>query len=142
MIEFYSQFDYIDFKYELDKNSSSYLVDYRRLAEQEENNNQSEITAKNYGKMLANIDLIYDNAKLSEEFTKIYDLFYNKIICKYLNIEGLERLFNEKYMEFEWNMHLGIDYKGHKRNYYRDHFIHQIRNAYNNNSVVSRRLTP
>lgn len=130
MIEFYSQFDYIDFKYELDKNSSSYLVDYRRLAEQEENNNQSEITAKNYGKMLANIDLIYDNAKLSEEFTKIYDLFYNKIICKYLNIEGLERLFNEKYMEFEWNMHLGIDYKGHKRNYYRDHFIHQIRNAY------------
>ena len=36
MIEFYSQFDYIDFKYELDKNSSSYLVDYRRLAEQEE----------------------------------------------------------------------------------------------------------
>lgn len=38
--------------------------------------------------------------------------FYNKIICKYLNIEGLERLFNEKYMEFEWNMHLGIDYKG------------------------------
>ena len=80
--------------------------------------------------MLANIDLIYDNAKLSEEFTKIYDLFYNKIICKYLNIEGLERLFNEKYMEFEWNMHLGIDYKGHKRNYYRDHFIHQIRNAY------------
>ena len=33
-------------------------------------------------------------------------------------------------MEFEWNMHLGIDYKGHKRNYYRDHFIHQIRNAY------------
>ena len=47
MIEFYSQFDYIDFKYELDKNSSSYLVDYRRLAEQEENNNQPEITAKN-----------------------------------------------------------------------------------------------
>ena len=82
MIEFYSQFDYIDFKYELDKKSSSYLADYRRLAEQEENNNQSEITAKNYGKMLANIDLIYDNAKLSEEFTKIYDLFYNKIICK------------------------------------------------------------
>ena len=62
--------------------------------------------------MLANIDLIYDNAKLSEEFTKIYDLFYNKIICKYLNIEGLERLFNEKYMEFEWNMHLELIIKG------------------------------
>ena len=46
MIEFYSQFDYIDFKYELDKNSSSYLVDYRRLAEQEENNNQSKVARR------------------------------------------------------------------------------------------------
>ena len=49
MIEFYSQFDYIDFKYELDKNSSSYLVDYRRLAEQEENNNLNEKLNSGFG---------------------------------------------------------------------------------------------
>lgn len=130
MIEFYSKFDYIDFKYDLDKNSSEYLKKYRLLAEKESNERNSDITVKNYGKMLANVDLIYDDAELSERFTKIFDLFYNKVICDYLNIEGLERLFNEKYMDFEWNMHLGIDYKVHKRNYYRDHFIHQIRNAY------------
>ena len=130
MIEFYSKFDYIDFKYDLDKKSGSYLSDYRKLAEEENSKNQLDITAKNFGTMLANIDLIYDDVRLSEKFTKIYDLFYNKIICQYLSIEGLERLFDERYMDFEWNMHLGIDYKGHKRNYYRDHFIHQIRNAY------------
>lgn len=130
MLAFYSKFDYIDFKYDLDKTNSEYLKTYRKLAEKENNEHNSDITIKNYGKMLANIDLIYDDAELSERFTKIFDVFYNKVICDYLNIEGLERLFNEKYMDFEWNMHLGIDYKGHKRSYYRDHFIHQIRNAY------------
>lgn len=130
MLDFYSKFDYVDFKYDLDKDSSSYYERYRNLCIDERNSQMADITFKNFGDMLVNTDLIYDDNEMSEFFTKIFDLFYNKIICSYLNIEGLERMFNEKYLDFEWNMHLGIDYKGHKRKGYRDHFIHQIRNAY------------
>ena len=58
MLAFYSKFDYIDFKYDLDKTNSEYLKTYRKLAEKENNEHNSDITIKNYGKMLANIDLI------------------------------------------------------------------------------------
>ena len=34
------------------------------------------------------------------------------------------------YLNFEWEMHLGMDHKEQKMNFYRDHFVHQIRNAY------------
>jgi len=53
-----------------------------------------------------------------------------KIIYQFLNIHGLERLFNEHYYDFEWDMHMGLNFRAYSPNYYRDHFEHQIRNVF------------
>ena len=74
--------------------------------------------------------MIYADQEQSDQIVMLFDLIRNKIIHQYINIEGLERLFSEKYIDFEWEMHLGIDYKKHQMEFYRDHFVHQIRNAY------------
>ena len=72
---------------------------------------------------MANIDLIYDNAKLPRIY-KIYDLFYNKIICKYLNIEGLKRLFNENIRNLSGICIWELLIRAWAREIIIDHFIH------------------
>ncbi len=103
---------------------------YRRFYEYEDNRQFSELTKKEFGDIRDNLKLVYENDKLTEEIIEIYDLVYDKVISQYINIDGIERLFSENYINFEWEMHLGIDYEGHSMNFYRDHFIHQVRDAY------------
>lgn len=62
--------------------------------------------------------------------TKLFSIVRNEFINKFLNIAGLELLFNEHYFDFEWDMHWGINFEKTTSNYYRDHFEHQIRNMY------------
>ena len=58
------------------------------------------------------------------------ELVSNKWISQYINIDGMERLFSETYIEFEWEMHLSADYKKHNMKFYRDHFFHQVKDTY------------
>ena len=48
----------------------------------------------------------------------------------HINFDGMERLFSETYIEFEWEMHLSADYKKHNMKFYRDHFFHQVKDTY------------
>lgn len=48
----------------------------------------------------------------------------------FLNITSLDKLFNYHYFEFEWQQHIDLDFKKSNLSFYRDHFIHQIRNCY------------
>lgn len=59
-----------------------------------------------------------------------FSIVWRKIINDFLNIKGLELLFNEHYYDFEWDMHLEIDFEKSSPTYYRDHMEHQIRNMY------------
>ena len=53
-----------------------------------------------------------------------------KLICKYFGIYQLNQMFDEDYFNFEWDMHVGHNLQEHRSDYYRDHFVHQIRNLY------------
>ncbi|MFQ9514595.1 MAG: hypothetical protein ACLRZ9_02085 [Eubacterium sp.] len=130
MIKFYEEFDGIDFMYSLDEKEKNYADKYRKIEEIHSAYWFSELTKMEYNDIQDNLDLIYADKKISDDVVKLFDLIRNKVIDQYLNIEGLERLYSEKYVDFEWDMHLGIDFKKHKMGGYRDHFIHQVKNAY------------
>lgn len=127
-------FDPIRFKYaKLFKNSpsdTSYSEEYMNFYEYEDSQQFSELTKKSFYDFQSNLDMVYANEDVTDFSIKIYDLVCEKIVRQYINIDGIERLFSEKYANFEWEMHLGIDYKKHSMKYYRDHFIHQIKVTY------------
>lgn len=133
MITYYQQFDPIEKKYgryfELYK-KDKYDELYDKFYQYESNRLLSDLTKKEFGDIYANLKLVYEEERITEEIVEIYDLIYDRVINQYLNIDGMERLFSENYINFEWEMHLGIDYIGHTMNFYRDHFIHQVRDAY------------
>ncbi len=134
MLRYYRQFDPIEKKYELylEKilDEDKFQAAYRKCYKYESDRRVSELTKKEFGDVLANLKLIYADEKLTSDIIEIYDLVYDKVINQYVNIDGMERLFSESYINFEWEMHLGIDYAGHSMKFYRDHFIHQVRDAY------------
>lgn len=137
MITYYQKFDPIEKKYgryfNIYKNvhkRDKYDELYERCYQYENNRLLSDLTKKEFGDIYANLKLVYAEEKVTEEIIEIYDLIYDKVINQYLNIDGMERLFSENYINFEWEMHLGIDYVGHSMKFYRDHFIHQVRDAY------------
>lgn len=147
MLGFYRQLNILKLKYDLeepDPESSiyfqnqnafkndydAYVKAYAELERREEAFRLSELTKIEYGDILPNLDIIYAEMNKSDRIIELFDLIRGKIISGYICIDGLERLFSEKYIDFEWDMHLGIDFKTHKMKFYRDHFVHQIRNAY------------
>lgn len=133
MVRYYEEFDPIEKKYRkyLDSVVMDEFEEYYRLFYEYENNRLlSDLTKKEFGDIYANLKLVYENEELTEDIIRIYDLVYDKVVNQYINIDGMERLFSENYINFEWEMHLGIDYTGHSMNFYRDHFIHQVRDAY------------
>lgn len=77
---------------------------------------------KVYGKDYSNPELRFETrlpSRVAEKFLKCY-----------VNIEGAGKLFNSKYFGFEWGMHMEYKEKKKDYSYYRDHFMHQIRNMY------------
>lgn len=126
MLQFYRNLDVIKLKYFIVENDK----EYTKWASIESNYQFAELTEIDYGDVVSNLDLIYASEESSDNIVELFDIVRKKIVHEYIHIEGLERLFSEKYIDFEWDMHLGMDYKDHKMKFYRDHFIHQIRNAY------------
>lgn len=58
------------------------------------------------------------------------NLVTERFLKHYVNILGADKLFSSKYFGFEWGMHLEYKEKKKDYSYYRDHYIHQIRNMY------------
>lgn len=134
MLDFYKKFDPISFKYKLllqyVENEDNRLKTYLELQKYEEERQFAELTRKEFWNLQKNLDMAYANYKITDDFLELYDLICEKIIQSYIHIDGMERLFSEKYSEFEWEMHLAIDYEKHSMDFYRDHFIHQVKDAY------------
>lgn len=90
----------------------------------------SDIIKKEYSSILDNLKLVYGNDSLVRDDIKVYHLTERKIIHEFLAIPQLDRMFSEEYFNFEWDMHVGQNFNEHRSDYYRDHFIHQIRDMY------------
>ena len=132
MMKFYRNFDVINFKYKklLDRLETDKLDKYLELQQYEEEKQFAELTKKEVWDLQEDLDLAYADRRISDEYLEVFDMVCEKIVRSYINVDGMERLFSEKYAEFEWEMHLGVDYKKHAMNFYRDHFIHQVKDAY------------
>lgn len=135
LLEYYRNFNSIEYKY--GKYIDEYIdkplmrVQYRQeLIEHEQARNFSELTKKDMNSTVKNLENIYGKRQIAENIAKIYQLVYTKVIGEYINIDGVERLFNDKYANYEWELHLGMNYESHEMKCYRDHFIHQVKDAF------------
>lgn len=88
------------------------------------------INKESYSSIADNLGLVYGSSKVVENDVKIFNLTEKKIISRYLAIPQLTKMFDEDYFNFEWDMHVAQNFREHRNNYQRDHFIHQIRDMY------------
>ncbi|MCC8089517.1 MAG: hypothetical protein LIO79_09720 [Rikenellaceae bacterium] len=138
MLKAFIDFDPIQLKYqlpmqnEMDPDEAARLRKrYADIIDFEQSGQFEMLTKRDYAGDYANLRLIYDEEDdRNQRYLQIIELILDKVICQYINIDGMERLFSETYIEFEWEMHLSADYRKHNMKYYRDHFVHQIRDAY------------
>lgn len=140
MLRELKDFDPLAFKYYYGKDqkeikeeivgSSAGARKYERIVEYEKSHQFSCLTKRKYDDDYANLNLVYGERQEALRNINILELILNKVISQYINIDGMERLFSDTYIEFEWEMHLSADYEKHNMKYYRDHFFHQVRDTY------------
>lgn len=80
--------------------------------------------------MIISTEMAYGSLDKAMLYQDLFQKTLEKILIEYVGIPGLSALFNEHYPEFEWSMHVNMKFKDQRNSYYRDHFIHQIRNMY------------
>lgn len=113
-------------RYNMERSNSN----YERAVQYDADNKPINLKKHNYSDMINNTALVYNDYNKAVEYSNIYKTVLDKFILGYLQIPGLSSLYDEHYMEFEWNMHSDMDFEKHTNSYYRDHFVHEIRNMY------------
>jgi len=76
------------------------------------------------------LQLVYGEAEPIDQFVEIVHLVRNKLLTRLTSAEGLSNLFNCKYFGYEWFLHTELDDRKLLQKYTRDHFIHQVKDAY------------
>lgn len=71
-----------------------------------------------------------DESHYTNEYLEMINLVRDKFIYDYTGIKGICDFFSPAYFEYEWGMHLEINYDKHESKFYRDHYVHQIRNLF------------
>lgn len=66
----------------------------------------------------------------NDNFFEVIKGASEKFLDQYVEIEGVGQLFRASYFWFEWMMHLEYNPDRHDYTYYRDHYVHQVRNMY------------
>ena len=80
------------------------------------------------GHSFRNLMLIYPEGIAKEQVCAVENL--QRMFRRYICIDGLERLLATGYSDIEWSMFLEYDFDREHSKYYRDHFIHQFRDAF------------
>ena len=78
-------------------------------------------------------EFTYGDNENKKEALYAFRLAEEILLPEIVGIPGLTRLYSEHYMHYEWAMHTEIKVKNDGEldwSYYRDHFTHQVRNAY------------
>lgn len=140
MLQELSAFDPVAFKYYYESSQKQIKEEiirskekakrYGNIVEYEKSHQFSCLTKRNYDDDYENLNLVYGEREDTLRNINLMELVLNKWISQYINIDGMERLFSETYIEFEWEMHLSADYKKHNMEFYRDHFFHQVKDTY------------
>ena len=131
LFDFLRDFDPINEKYFFDAYERTSTPERRSIANQYEDAFQFGSMSKyGYSSIQDNLKLVYGDPGVIDDDIKAYHLTEKKIIHSFLGIPQLDKMFDEDYFNFEWDMHVGQNFNEHRNNYYRDHFIHQIRDMY------------
>lgn len=112
-----------------------YLIDetseyYDKALRYDDLNKSVNLKKNSVPHLVMNAELIYGNARQSIDYGQIYKDVLDKFLLNFVSIPDLGSLFDAQYMDFEWNMHSDINFNEHRNSYYRDHFIHQVRNLF------------
>jgi len=133
LLEFIDGFDYVTEKYGLTPEhfaSKDFDKIYRRLERHELHDYPITLIQREYSTTYENVRLIYTEENVVRDMMELFANTRENVVRQFININGIERLFSEKYFDFEWDMHTRIKYDEAAHDYYRDHFIHQIRDFY------------
>ncbi len=102
----------------------------------------STLAKKNFSGILGNLSLVYGNREVVQNDIEAFFKTEKEIIIRYLNLPLVSSMFDEDYFEFEWDMHVGQNFAEHRSDYYRDHFIHQVRNMYMMHELLDKWFYP
>ncbi|MCL2046708.1 MAG: hypothetical protein FWG88_10040 [Oscillospiraceae bacterium] len=78
-------------------------------------------------------EMVYGENENKRESLYSFRLSEEILLPNFVGISSLTRLFSERYMHYEWNMHTEIKATADNEfdwSYYRDHMTHQVRNAF------------
>ena len=83
----------------------------------------------NYEVMKRNLHVIFgESANVGKQICLFDDVL--EFLQQIVQVDGADRLFSKHFFDIEWNMFLEADFEKSEMKVYRDHFVHQIRNAY------------
>ena len=136
LLAYIMDYDYIYEKYNIKKNDEGYL----ECAEFESAYQNADVVKRDYSSIYDNIKLVYGDDEKANRMMYIYKIIKEEVVNKFLNIPGLERLYDEHFFEFEWDMHSRLDFDSHGISFYRDHFVHQVRNFFEMNKFLDNKL--
>lgn len=126
MLSYIYDFNVVEHKYKTEEGSS----EYNKFLNYENIHKPTNLEKHGYSDLIDNTAIIYGDSRKASEYSMLYKKVLDKFVIQYLGIPGLSSLYNEHYMDFEWNMHSNLNFKNHTNSYYRDHFIHEIRNLF------------
>jgi|GEM_PF-6477336 len=133
LLEFIRDFNHVTHKYGLKPDhfkSPGFDVIYKKLSKHELHDYPMSSLPREYSVTYENVKLIYTKEDVVRDMMELCANTRENVVRQFINISGIERLFSEKYFDYEWDMHTRIKYNDASHDAYRDHFIHQIRNFY------------
>ena len=134
MIKYFQRFDYLDIK--IAPLADGLGADYypflkKAMCDYELRKNHTVYADIKYLDVRDKVKIIYgDEDGAAEKMTYVYDFAVSRLLDRYIDIDTLIKLFNHHFFEFEWRQHIDYNFKENDLCFYRDHFIHQIRNCY------------
>lgn len=126
MCKFFHNFNPVAFKYGISVDEPLYVT----AKEYDEKHKILNLEKHDYSDIIYNTNLTYGDLSKSFEYVSLFKTVLQKFIIEFLGIPGLGSIYNEHYLEFEWNMHSNLNFTDHTNSYYRDHFVHEMRNLY------------
>ncbi len=131
MLAYFEGFDSLHHKYFNDEADSEDFALREEIAGCFGVKNQQGHEIQEVTEIFRTIDKVYHYG--SDENSREMNLLEqvtDKFLVQYVDIDGMKELFRPSFFHFEWMMHLEYVQKKHDYSYYRDHYLHQIRNLY------------
>ena len=104
------------------------------LSHYSERNNDATRNYSELARLHKALIYVYGDDLEAQFSVEVFDFVHQHLISDFIGIPCLRSLFSDRYVVFEWEMHTELirnkSEDGVESNFYRDHFIHQVRNVF------------